>query len=144
MKHALEEKRDGGSLEFKDMKWNEAMAGVGVVATAGSADADICGVQYDSRHVGVGDVFVAMRGGTTDGNKFVDAALSKGAAAVVTDSEETFVWLHKERPELAIALVEHGRRALAEVSAAVFGHPEKKLKLSAVTKRPRRCCWNRC
>ena len=30
-------------------------------------------------------------------------------------------------------MVEHGRRALAEVSAAVFGHPERKLKLSAVT-----------
>ena len=32
-----------------------------------------------------------------------------------------------------MALVEHGRRALAEVSAAVFGHPEKVLKISAVT-----------
>jgi UDP-N-acetylmuramoyl-L-alanyl-D-glutamate--2,6-diaminopimelate ligase len=115
------------------MKWNEAMAGVGVVATAGPADVDICGVQYDSRRVGVGDVFVAMRGGTTDGNRFVEAALSSGAAAVVTDSEDIFARLHKEHPELAIALVEHGRRALAEVSAAAFGHPEKKLKLSAVT-----------
>jgi len=109
------------------------MAGVSVAATAGPANADICGVQYDSRRVGVGDVFVAIRGGTTDGNKFVDAALNKDAAAVVTDSEETFARLHKERPELGIALVEHGRRALAEVSAAVFGHPEKKLKLCAVT-----------
>ena len=108
------------------------MAGVGVVATVGG-DVEICGVQYDSRRVGVGDVFVAIHGGTTDGNRFVEAALQLGAAAVVTDSEETFSRLHAERPELAIALVEHGRRALAEVSAAVFGHPEKKLKLSAVT-----------
>jgi len=109
------------------------MAGVVVVATAGDSDVDVRGVQYDSRRVGAGDVFVAMQGGTTDGNKFVDAALQLGAAAVVTDSEDVFVRLHEARPELAIALVEHGRRALAEVSAAVFGHPEKKLKLSAVT-----------
>ena len=34
---------------------------------------------------------------------------------------------------LGAALVEHGRRALAEVAAAVFGHPEQKLALSAVT-----------
>ena len=107
------------------------MAGVAVVATAG--DVEVRGVQYDSRRVGAGDVFVAIRGGTTDGNKFVDAALNNGAAAVVTDSAEVFGRLRSERPELAIALVEHGRRALAEVSAAVFGHPEKKLKLSAVT-----------
>src|ERR1700722_9335621 len=101
------------------MKWNEAMAGVVVVATAGDSDVDVRGVQYDSRRVGAGDVFVAMQGGTTDGNKFVDAALQLGTAAVVTDSEDVFVRLHEARPELAIALVEHGRRALAEVSAAV-------------------------
>jgi UDP-N-acetylmuramoyl-L-alanyl-D-glutamate--2,6-diaminopimelate ligase len=115
------------------MKWNEAMAGVAVVATAGDGDVEICGVQYDSRRVGACDMFVAMRGGTTDGNKFVEAALKLGAAAVVTDSEDVFARLHAERPELAIALVAHGRRALAEVSSAVFGHPEKELKLSAVT-----------
>jgi len=113
------------------MKWSEAIAGVGVLATAG--DVDVRGVQYDSRRVGVGDVFVAIRGDSTDGNKFVDAALRQGAAAVVTDSAETFARLQRERPELAVAQVEHGRRGLAEVSAAVFGHPEKKLKLSAVT-----------
>jgi UDP-N-acetylmuramoyl-L-alanyl-D-glutamate--2,6-diaminopimelate ligase len=115
------------------MKWSDAMAGVSVVATAGVGDVEVRGVQYDSRRVGMGDVFVAMRGGTTDGNRFVDAALGQGAAAVVTDSADTFARLHAVRPELEIALVEHGRRALAEVSAAVFGHPEKRLKLSAVT-----------
>jgi len=107
------------------------MAGVAVVATAGAAE--VRGVQYDSRRVGAGDVFVAMQGGTTNGNKFVDAALKNGAVAVVTDSAEVFGRLRNERPELAIALVEHGRRALAEVSAAVFGHPERVLKISAVT-----------
>jgi UDP-N-acetylmuramoyl-L-alanyl-D-glutamate--2,6-diaminopimelate ligase len=51
----------------------------------------------------------------------------------VTDSAEVFAELRERQPELALALVEHGRRALAEVSAAVFGHPERALKLSAVT-----------
>jgi len=115
------------------MKWVDVLLEVKTLDRAGCEDVPVSGVQYDSRRVGGGDVFVAMRGGTTDGNKFVDTALSNGAAAVVTDSEDTFTRLRKERPELAIALVEHGRRALAEVSAAVFGHPEKKLKLCAVT-----------
>jgi UDP-N-acetylmuramoyl-L-alanyl-D-glutamate--2,6-diaminopimelate ligase len=90
-------------------------------------------VQYDSRRVAAGDVFVAMRGGTTDGNRFVDAAIHRGAAAVVTDSAAMFAELRERQPELAVALVEHGRRGLAEVSAVVFGHPEKALKISAVT-----------
>jgi UDP-N-acetylmuramoyl-L-alanyl-D-glutamate--2,6-diaminopimelate ligase len=115
------------------MKWSEAVAAVRVIETAGRGDVEVRGVQYDSRRVMGGDVFVAMRGGVTDGNRFIDAALRKGAAAVVTDSLEAFVDLRSQQPELALALVEHGRRALAEVSAEVFGHPERKLKLSAVT-----------
>ncbi len=94
---------------------------------------EIAGVQYDSRRAGRGDVFVAMRGGSADGNRYVDAAIAQGASAVVTDSREVYARLRGERPELAVALVERGRRALAEASFAVMGHPQKKLALSGVT-----------
>ena len=100
---------------------------------ANDAPIDIRGVQYDSRRIAASEIFVAMRGDTTDGNRFIDAAIRKGAAAVVTDSQESFDEWRKKQPELALALVEHGRRALAEVSAAVFGRPQDKLKVSAVT-----------
>jgi UDP-N-acetylmuramoyl-L-alanyl-D-glutamate--2,6-diaminopimelate ligase len=115
------------------MLWSEVVAGVGVVAVGGRGDVEVRGVQYDSRRVAAGDVFVAMRGGTTDGNRFVDAAIRKGAAAVVTDAAAMFAELRERQPELAVALVDHGRRGLAEVSAVVFGHPERVLKISAVT-----------
>jgi UDP-N-acetylmuramoyl-L-alanyl-D-glutamate--2,6-diaminopimelate ligase len=111
----------------------EAIAAVRVLDASGRGDVEVRGVQYDSRRVSGGDVFVAMRGGTTDGNRFIETALRKGAAAVITDTPEIFDDLRARQPELALALVQHGRRALAEVSAAVFGHPEKLLKLSAVT-----------
>jgi UDP-N-acetylmuramoyl-L-alanyl-D-glutamate--2,6-diaminopimelate ligase len=115
------------------MQWSEAVAAVRVVERGGRGDVEVRGVQYDSRRVTGGDVFVAMRGEVTDGNAYIDAALRKGAAAVVTDSATVFAELRERQPELAVALVEYGRRALAEVSAAVFGHPEKRLKISAVT-----------
>jgi UDP-N-acetylmuramoyl-L-alanyl-D-glutamate--2,6-diaminopimelate ligase len=119
------------------MQWSEAIAAVSLVESAGRRDIDVRGVQYDSRKVSAGDVFVAMRGGTADGSAFIDAAIRKGAAAVVTDSLERFVDLRTQQPELALALVDReangGRRALAEISSAVFGAPEKKLKVSAVT-----------
>jgi UDP-N-acetylmuramoyl-L-alanyl-D-glutamate--2,6-diaminopimelate ligase len=102
------------------------------VECAGPA-VEIAGVQYDSRRVAHGDVFVAMRGGATDGNRYVATAVAQGAAAVVTDSPEVFEGLRREQNELGFALVEHGRRALAVVSAAVMGHPERRLALSAVT-----------
>ncbi len=115
------------------MRWSEIAAELRSQKTAGPEDIEISGVQYDSRRVAAGDVFVAMRGGSNDGNRFVDAAMQQGAAAIVTDSSEVFNQLRSSRPELGVALVTHGRRALAEVSAAVFGHPERKLNLSAVT-----------
>ena len=115
------------------MKWSDITAELQAVKTVGNARTEIRGVQYDSRRVGNGDVFVAMRGGSTDGNRFVDTALQQGAAAIVTDSAQVFDRLHNTQPDLPIALAEHGRRALAEVSGTVFGHPERDLKLSAVT-----------
>ena len=114
------------------MRWSDITAELRSQKTAGR-DAEIHCVHYDSRHIGHGDIFVAMRGGSTDGNRFVDAALQQGATVIVTDSTEVFDRLQRDQPDLSIALVEHGRRALAEVSAAVFDHPERRLSISAVT-----------
>jgi UDP-N-acetylmuramoyl-L-alanyl-D-glutamate--2,6-diaminopimelate ligase len=114
------------------MNWETVRAGLSVVEFGGPS-VEIDGVEYDSRRVGRGDVFVAMRGEATDGNRFVEAAIGQGAAAVVTDSPEAYARLRREHVEVAAARVEHGRRALAEISAVVLGHPERALSLSAVT-----------
>ena len=111
------------------MDWNEVLREVSVLECAGGPT-EVTGVQYDSRRVGPGDLFVAMCGGSADGNRYVDVAIAQGAAAVVTDSREAYATLRGEHPELAVALVERGRRALAEASSAVMGHPQKKLALS--------------
>ncbi len=97
----------------------------------GDLEAEVRGVQYDSRRVTAGDIFVAMRGGSTDGNRFIDKAIELGASAIITDSSDVAAEVASGR--MPVALVKHGRRALAEVSSAVFGAPERSLKLSAVT-----------
>lgn len=114
------------------MNWDTVCAGLRTIECGGPL-VEVNGVEYDSRHVGRGSVFVAMRGEATDGNLFVEQALAHGATAVVTDSREVYEWLRRERVGVGVALVERGRRALAEVSAIVLGHPERKLALSAVT-----------
>jgi UDP-N-acetylmuramoyl-L-alanyl-D-glutamate--2,6-diaminopimelate ligase len=114
------------------MNWATVCAGLSAIE-CGGPPVEVSGVEYDSRRVGHGDVFVAIRGESTDGNRYIEAALVQEAAAIVTDSRETYERLRRERAALAVALVERGRPALAEVSAAVMGHPERKLELSAVT-----------
>lgn len=119
------------------MQCTDALKEVDVIQSAGlvhaGAAAEIVRVEYDSRRVGPGAAFVAMRGGTTDGNRYIDAAIAQGAVAIVTDSAESYARLRREHSEMAVARVEHGRRALAQLAAAVLGHPERKLKVSAIT-----------
>jgi UDP-N-acetylmuramoyl-L-alanyl-D-glutamate--2,6-diaminopimelate ligase len=114
------------------MNWNEVLREIETVKSA-EATASVRGVQYDSRRVGPGDLFVAMRGGTADGNQFIDRAIGRGAVAVLTDSSEAYDRLRREHAEAGAALVQHGRRALAEASSAVFGHPHQHLALTGVT-----------
>lgn len=114
------------------MQWTQALSGVCVTERVDAA-VDVLRVEYDSRRVGPGTAFVAMRGGTTDGNRFVENAMTQGGVAVVTDTREVYERLQREHPGLGLALVEHGRRALADLAAAVLGHPERKLAVSAVT-----------
>jgi UDP-N-acetylmuramoyl-L-alanyl-D-glutamate--2,6-diaminopimelate ligase len=115
------------------MQMYEALDGVEVEERTRSA-VDVKDVQYDSRRVQPGDVFVAMAGGVTDGNNFIGDALKRGAAAIVTDSRD--IWESRSRWPRNVGpfyLVQRGRRALAGIAANLLGHPERKLALSAVT-----------
>jgi UDP-N-acetylmuramoyl-L-alanyl-D-glutamate--2,6-diaminopimelate ligase len=114
------------------MKWETVCGGLSA-SERFCTSVEVSSVEYDSRRVGRGSVFVAMRGEATDGNRYIEAALAQGAAAVVTDSRGAYETLRREHAEVGAALVERGRRALAEVSSAVMGHPERRLALSGVT-----------
>ena len=111
------------------MLLDQALAGVPILART-DASAEINGIQYDSRRVRPGDLFVAMRGGATDGNRFLASAIARGASAIVTDSPEAYATRPATPPYI---LVEHGRRALAAIAANLLDHPERNLKVSAVT-----------
>jgi UDP-N-acetylmuramoyl-L-alanyl-D-glutamate--2,6-diaminopimelate ligase len=115
------------------MQWKDLIAELACVGASGDADGEITGIEYDSRRVKPGRVFVAMKGGTTDGNRYVEKAIAAGALGIVTDSSTTFDHLTVYHPEVALAEVEHGRRALAEASAAFFGHPERKVAATGIT-----------
>ena len=115
------------------MHWNQIITDVSPLARGLSSGVEIFGVEYDSRHVTAGAVFVAMRGGTTDGNRYIEAAIRQGAAGIVTDSAEAFALVAANHAGVPSLLVEHGRTALAQLSAAYFRHPERRLSATGVT-----------
>lgn len=110
------------------MKFLDILGDMARHSAVSGGNPEITGVEHDSRRVRPGNVFVAMRGGTTDGSRYIDAAVANGAVAVATDSPEA-----KPREGVAWAQVEHGRRALAEISARFYGFPERKLRLTGIT-----------
>ncbi len=114
------------------LSFSGALEGVHVLRRI-DREVAICGVEYDSRRVGPGSVFVAMRGETTDGNQYIEQAVARGAVAVVTDSAAAYDATADGPLDVAAAEVRHGRRALAAIAANVFGHPERALRLSGVT-----------
>ena len=115
------------------MKWRDLAQQVTSVESAGDSDQPIIGIEYDSRRVRPGAVFVAMKGGSTDGNRFVEKAVTAGALGIITDSAPTFDHLLVYQAGLPVLEVEHGRRALAEASAAFFDHPERRLAAIGIT-----------
>lgn len=92
---------------------------------SGPPDLAVSEVGYDSRRIGPGALFVAIRGLLADGNHFVDAALKRGALAVASEAEP--------EPGTPWLQVEDAREALALLSAAVLGEPARSLELIGVT-----------
>lgn len=91
----------------------------------------VVGVKDDSRAVAPGDVFVALAGSATDGVRFVDEALAKGAAAIVAEPRED-VGERARRAGVAFVAVANARAALGHMLARHHGAAER-LQLLAVT-----------
>jgi len=94
---------------------------------SGDGSVRVQGVRQDSRRVAPGDLFVALKGARSDGGSFVEAALAKGAVAVLTDRDS------KAPPGLPAIRVSDTRAALALASAAVYGHPGFALDIVGIT-----------
>lgn len=108
------------------MHFPQLLDGAEVLVNRG--DPAITGLDYDSRRIKPGFAFIAMKGETTDGNRFIDKAIAQGAVAVVTDSAT-----EPEREQVAWARVPHGRRTLARLSANFYHRPAEKLANTGVT-----------
>ena len=98
----------------------------------GGTGPEITGVELDSRRVQAGDLFVALRGATSDGRDYIPQALAAGASAVLVqeppdsallrDWPQVPIWLHGQAAEVA------GRAA-----ACVLDDPSRQLAVFAVT-----------
>jgi UDP-N-acetylmuramoyl-L-alanyl-D-glutamate--2,6-diaminopimelate ligase len=87
------------------------------------------GIKIDSRDIEAGDLFIALKGKNVNGHHFINAAVSAGAVAVV-GTEPMLNW---ETLSVPYILVSDDRKALAEISAAFYEFPAKKMTVIGVT-----------
>jgi UDP-N-acetylmuramoyl-L-alanyl-D-glutamate--2,6-diaminopimelate ligase len=108
------------------MTFQQLLQGAEILSQSGNPP--VAGVEYDSRRVRPGTVFVAMRGEASDGNRYIDQAIAAGAVAIVTDS-----MAETARPGVAWAQAVHGRRALARLSANFYKRPAERIACTGIT-----------
>ena len=107
------------------MKLSQLLQGVEVLSLNADPNMEITGMAFDSRKVQPGELFMAVSGFSTDGNRFIPSAMDKGAGVVVT----------AKAPEQAVpyVVVANDRLAMAQIAANLYGHPAKKLCMIGVT-----------
>ncbi len=99
-----------------------------VKQSIGTTEINISGIQFDSRKVESGFVFVATRGTASDGHQFIAMAIEKGAVAVVCEEVPT-----EKQDAISYFKVENSSDALARMASVWFGFPSSKMTLIGVT-----------
>ena len=104
---------------------------------SGSASCDITSVEYDSRKIQTGSLFVAIIGFESDGHSYISQAVGKGASAVLIDSRREGNTAEQLKEvcgdDVTIVEVCDTRRFLALASAAFASHPERDILISGIT-----------
>ncbi|MDD2285499.1 MAG: UDP-N-acetylmuramoyl-L-alanyl-D-glutamate--2,6-diaminopimelate ligase, partial [Paludibacter sp.] len=110
------------------MLLKELLLDIKVLTSVGNQELEITGIEFDSRKISPGSLFVATRGTTVDGHDFIAAAIEKGAVAVVCEQMPELT-----AGEVTYIQVANSAEALGCLASSWFGYPSSKLTLVGVT-----------
>lgn len=106
----------------------DILAGIEVLKITSGESLSVKAIQFDSRKVEEGDVFIAVKGTKVDGHAFIDKAIENGASVVIG---ETIPEEIKEGP--TVVLVDNSSKALGIAASNYYGRPSTKLNLIGVS-----------
>ena len=100
----------------------DILYGVSVEAVVGSTATEIEQIEFDSRRVGEGSLFVAQRGLNFDGHEFIDGAIEKGARAILCEELPA-----KTHDQITYVAVKDTQLSLARAASNYFDNPSKQM-----------------
>ncbi|MBL7826359.1 MAG: UDP-N-acetylmuramoyl-L-alanyl-D-glutamate--2,6-diaminopimelate ligase [Saprospiraceae bacterium] len=109
------------------MLLSELLYQIPVLESSGNLDVEVGQICFDSRAVKAGDVFVAVRGVSSDGHSFIDKAIENGAVAVVLES------IPASQLPIPMVKVADAAETLGKMAENFFDHPSYELILVGVT-----------
>ena len=114
------------------MKLKNMLVGLEGLKVKGDLDIEITGLDRNSKNIKEGYLFVAIKGFSVDGHKFINDAIENGAKAILIE-EGCDLKEIKNIDNITIVMAKDTREALAITSANFYGNPSKKFKLIGVT-----------
>ena len=104
----------------------------------GDTACDVTSVEFDSRNVIEGSLFVCIIGFNSDGHSFIEGALDNGARCIIVDSEregfgEEELTAMTAGTGCTVVEVKDTKKALAVAASAFYGHPEQQIDVYGIT-----------
>ncbi|MFB5946149.1 UDP-N-acetylmuramoyl-L-alanyl-D-glutamate--2,6-diaminopimelate ligase [Albibacterium profundi] len=106
----------------------DILTDIDVLHLEGSLDFAVRDVHFDSRDVGEGDLFVAVKGVATDGHLYIDQAIDNGAAVVICEKLPEVL-----KRGIIYVVVANSAESLGIISHNYYDRPSQKIKLVGVT-----------
>ncbi len=109
---------------------SELIQAIEPLQVIGKTDVNVHAIQFDSRKVEAGDLFVAQAGTAVDGHTFIPSCVEKGASVIVLDNSQ---YLANTKEGVTYVLVKNSEQALGLLAHQWYGRPSEKLTLVGVT-----------
>ncbi len=109
-------------------KIEDILKNIEVVSISGSTDISVSGIEFDSRNVSEGSLFVAVKGNSSDGHDFISSAIESGAVAVICERIP-----YEYNNHICRIKVEDSARALGIAASNFFDNPSSSLRLIGIT-----------